>query len=128
MSSVLEYAGPRSLPEPNRELRTAVLVCGLAPLIVGVSILLGYWVTHSSIFPQLGFAWLFIGTLIVLIGGMLLLAYLVQGLRSQRPVSRTLMECFLLATLLLSNFPAAGLCVRAADWINPITGFGPAGD
>jgi hypothetical protein len=122
MSSILEYAGPRSLSEPDRHLRIAVLCCGLTPLAVGFSILLGYFVTHSAFFPPLGFAWLFVGTLIVIIGAVLLLVYLVQALRSRQSVSRTLVECFLLAALLLSNFPAAGLCIRAADHVDSSLG------
>src|SRR4051794_13746211 len=114
MTQVLNYASPQSAPPPNASLRRFILFCGWMPMVVGFSILLAFEVTHWEPFPFLGLLWIAVGTIVVAIGTVMLLTYLVCELRVGRQPGRTLLHCFLMLVLLLSNFPAAWLCILMA--------------
>jgi hypothetical protein len=117
MAHTLDYARPnRRRPHPN--LARQVLYCALVPLAVGFSIVFACGVTGWSVLPIFGLIWIGIGTLVVLIGAIFLLFSLVNYLLDQQPVGRTLVKYALLGALLLSNFPAAWLCVRLAPQLH----------
>jgi hypothetical protein len=91
-----------------------MVICWLIPLGVGVSILMGWIVTGLTIFPFLGLFWIAVGTIMALIGWLMLVAYLCQELYAGKPPGSALFRFFALTALLLSNFPAAWCCIMLA--------------
>jgi len=120
MSSILEYASPREVECNTAGLLKAILICWLVPLIAGLSILPGWMVSGSEIFPILGLLCICVGTLMAGTGGVLANIILVRELRAGVRVGASLVKFFGLIALLLSNFGAAWVCILAATRLHPM--------
>ena len=114
MTIIPDYGRPNQNDEPHRFNRH-ILFCAMFPLCIGFSILFAWGVTGWAIFPPLGIAWLFFGSIIVLVGGMFVLAQFLDDMSDRKPFWPALGKALLLVMLLLSNFPAAWLCVQLAE-------------
>ena len=114
-ASVLSYASPGTVEPPQSDLRRVMVIFWLVPLGVGVSILMGWVVTQQPMFPLLGLFWIAVGSIMALIGWLMLVAYLCQELYAGKPPGAALCRFFALTALLLSNFPAAWCCMMLAE-------------
>jgi hypothetical protein len=119
MTYVPDYGRPTRTDEPWR-FRKHILFCALFPLCVGFSILFAWGMTGWSIFPVLGLAWLGFGSIIVFVGAIFVLAQFLDDLSDRKPLLQTLGKAVLLGIPLLSNFPAAWLCIQLADRFHPM--------
>jgi hypothetical protein len=118
MTAMLEYARPGVRERNPIELWPVMISCWLAPLLVGLSILLGWLVSAARPFPILGMICILIGAILAAIGEVLLLAWLTLELRAGEAVGATLLRFFGLSALLLSNFPVALLCIMIATSVH----------
>jgi hypothetical protein len=114
MTYIPDYGRPDHADKPHRFSRH-ILFCALFPLCVGFSILFAWGVTGWSIFQVLGLAWLGFGSIIVFVGAIFVLAQFLDDLSDRRPFPTALAKALAMGMLLLSNFPAAWLCMQWAE-------------
>ena len=92
----------------NRAFRVA-LICGVLPLLFGVSIFLLWLVTRWDWLEMAGVFTLFGGVALFLVGAIALARFCWRSHRSpERPQKRLWLSTLGCAALLLSNFPIAG--------------------
>src|SRR4051812_746998 len=110
----LNYAPP-AVEGEKRPVYPLIWWLGASPLVMGVVITILYYFTSWSWLQAAGLATIFGGLVGVLIGGILLLSWWAQELR-QKPSSRWAVHfrVVLAGMLLLSNFPAALVCMGVA--------------
>jgi hypothetical protein len=109
--SSLEYAAPR-IGRARASLYPAIIFLGAAPLVVGVSILILYWITRWDWLMGAGFYTLGGGAICFFGGVICLLIFWFQESRSkQRPPGEVRKKVGLAALLLASNWPVAFVCV-----------------
>ena len=111
----IDYAGPAEPDKPNGLVRAA-LFCGLAPLVAGCLIFLIWIPSRSMTLAGAGLLNIVVGTLLFVIGMIILLTHFVN-LRGPRRFSRFLSTSWLALLLLLINFPTAYAIIRAVDYI-----------
>jgi len=112
--AALEYEQPGA-EKSQRSLYPVIMVLGGAPLVIGVSIFLLYWLTRADWLMLAGFFTLLAGVICFLSGGGLLLVYALEERRRKRLHPTVLQRRLWIAlVLLMSNWPAGVACVFAA--------------
>jgi multisubunit Na+/H+ antiporter MnhB subunit len=124
--SLIDYASPAEPDKPSSLVRAAKFL-GLAPLIAGCLIFLLWIPTRSVGLALAGLLNIAVGTILFLIGMLILFMHL-SRLQGPRRFARFLSSSWLALLLLLINFPTAYAIIRAVDYIEthyPNSGAGP---
>ena len=109
----LDYVRSKSVRSGEKALRIAVY-CGAIPLVLGVSILFGYYTTHAEILPVAGFLTILVGSMMFLVGIIsLTISYGNLPRADGRLATKDLRQLWIVLLLLLSNFPVGLLCLWA---------------
>ena len=120
MSTALDYAAPGALTERRRftPIRIALL-CWVIPLGVGVTTFLLWLLTEAGALMAIGFVTLLAGALLAFVGSVMLVVHVVGRFEDPRPpMRRRIAQAFVVALLLLANFPIAYGIVQAVESIN----------
>lgn len=107
----LDYATPGVPPSWDTRLKSAML-CGAIPLLSGISAAIGAVVTGHVIFAVIGLMILGFGLFLFFYGLMDLIGFVrEQRFRFGRLDNRVRIRVGLILLLLISNFPAALICL-----------------
>ena len=108
--SQLDYEN-RNAPRPGEAAYRTAVFCGAFPLVLGVSILVGFYTTAQVVLALAGLGTILLGCLMFLIGMGALIGYWRACIRADGRLSRrNSLRVWLTLLLLLINFPAAWIC------------------
>jgi hypothetical protein len=113
-----EYAGPQTHPRTSRTAVHVALFCGLAPLILGIAIFVGWIITRNDTLEELGFLDILFGLGCTMIG---VIAVIVQFYHIPGSdllfLRRFVSETWTAILLLTINFPVCWQILRSVDYI-----------